>query len=94
LAALTRFSFKEVGLSAEDFSVPGQIVFPPNRIDLLTEIDGVGFVEAWEARVESTYGDQPVFFISKEHLIRNKQAVGRPMDKADLVALRRATRKP
>jgi hypothetical protein len=63
--------------------------FPPNRIDVMTNISGVTFAEAWEHRVEGTLGDQPVFFIGKEELMRNKSAAGRHQDLADLELLRR-----
>ena len=39
-----------------DFTVPGtvyEIGLPPRRIDLLTEISGVPFEEAWSSRLEA-----------------------------------------
>lgn len=64
-----------------------QIGVVPNRIDILTSITGVEFEEAWPDRVvvEVSGVDAPV--IGKEHLIRNKRAVGRPRDLADLAEL-------
>ena len=87
LRALADFGFSEVGLQVEDLSEPGRIVqlgFPPNRIDLMTAIDGVPFSEVWAGRVEGSYGGASVFFIGREELIRNKKASGRPQDLADL----------
>ena len=60
---------------------------PPNRIDILTSIDGVVFDEAWSERVETTYGDQRIPVIGKPHLIRNKKASGRPQDRLDAESL-------
>ncbi len=61
---------------------------PPIRIDLLNEIDGVGFTEAWEARatVRFSYRGQSlsVHFIGLDHLISNKKKAGRPKDLDDL----------
>jgi hypothetical protein len=37
-----------------------QIGIPPNRIDIVTSIDGVTFDEAWPERMSTTYGDQAV----------------------------------
>jgi len=51
----------------------------PNQIDIITTIDGLGFEDAWANRVSSTYGNEPVNYISKEDLIRNKTAAGRRM---------------
>jgi hypothetical protein len=61
---------------------------PPNRIDVLTGIDGVTFQEAWEHRIESQYGDQPVRVIGLEDLIQNKLSTGRPQDALDVKTLR------
>lgn len=90
LAALDDFGFGGLGLTLADFSTPGQTIqlgMPPNRIDLLTVIDGVSFDEAWAGRVAGRYGGQPVHYIGRVDLIRNKRASGRPQDLADLDAL-------
>jgi hypothetical protein len=64
-----------------------QIGVPPSRIDLLTTIDGVTFLEAWASRTVIHYGPQSVPVISADHLIQNKRASGRPQDLADVEAL-------
>lgn len=87
LVALTDFGFGNLGLTAGDFDHPGAIVqlgHPPNRIDLITSIDGVTFDEVWTGRVEGLYGDTLTSFIGRNELIRNKRASGRPQDLADL----------
>ena len=61
-----------------------QLGLPPNRIDLLTTIDNVPFIKAWETRVKALLDDVPAFFIGREELIQNKRAVGRPKDIADI----------
>jgi hypothetical protein len=89
-AALSAFGFSSLGLTAKDFLEPDTIVqmgLPPNRIDLVTGIDGVEFEEAWASRVDDTLDGVPVHLISKELLIRNKRAAGRPKDVADAHAL-------
>lgn len=91
LAALADFGFGELGLVAADFTEPGRIVqlgYPPSRVDLLTSLLGVSFPEAWSNRVEGLYGTTKVFYLGKADLIRNKEAVGRPEDQADLRSLR------
>ncbi len=67
-----------------------QIGVPPNRIDIVTAIDGVEFAEAWSGRAEATYGDQAVPVIGRNELIRNKRASGRPQDLLDLEVLESA----
>jgi len=59
----------------------------PSRIDLLTSISGVHINEAFATKVSATMGRIPVFILGKEALIRNKRAVGRPQDLADLESL-------
>src|SRR5438552_3571241 len=43
---------------------------PPMRVDILTDIDGVAFAEAWETRVEGELGGIPVAFISREKFLQ------------------------
>jgi len=75
------------GITAETFSakqVVYQIGVAPVRIDILTEISGVKFSDAWEKRVASTFFGVPVHFISLDDLVTNKQALGRSSDLKDL----------
>lgn len=85
-AALSAFGAPMSGVSQEDLATPGiviQVGVPPNRIDIVTSIDGVGFAEAWAERVDAVYGDVPIHVISRRDLIRNKRACGRPQDLVD-----------
>ena len=87
LGGLEEFGFGGLGLRVEDFIEPDRVVqlgYPPNRIDLLTTIDGLTFEEAWAGRAEGHFGSQPVFFLGRAELIRNKRASGRPQDLLDL----------
>jgi hypothetical protein len=89
-AALAAFGAPMRELTAEDLSTPGiflQLGVAPNRIDVLTELEGVQFEEAWRDRVQSSYDDVPIQFVSRKHLIRNKRAVGRPQDLLDAAIL-------
>lgn len=89
--ALKLFGAPLATLTPADLTQPDlifQIGIPPNRIDVLTSIDGVTFTEAWIAREQTIYGDQPVPVIGRVQLIQNKQASGRPQDLLDLKALK------
>ena len=93
--ALEEFGFGGLGIAQSDFDQPGRILqlgAPPTRIDLMTAIDGVSFTEAWESRVEGTYGSLRVPFIGYEALVRNKTAAARHQDLADLDTLKRSRR--
>jgi hypothetical protein len=91
-AALGVFGAPLEQVTAHDLSrndVVFQIGVPPNRIDIVTSIDGVTFAEAWPNRVESTYGEQRMALIGRGDLVRNKQAAARPQDLLDLSVLAR-----
>lgn len=90
MKSLTTFGFGSLGLTTEDFSKPGQIIqlgVAPNRIDLMTAIDGVTFDEAWAGRVEGRFGAQLVNYLGRAEFLRNKRAAGRPQDLADIDAI-------
>ena len=89
---LTEFGFAESDFKPSDFVEPDQMIQlgrVPNRIDLLTGISGVVTGEAFEARISTELAGLPVFMLSKDLLIQNKRAVGRPQDLADLSELER-----
>lgn len=89
--ALTRFGFAS-SLPPETHRLFQKKIImlgrPPNRIDLLCEISGVAFEEAWSRKVEGNLDGIRTYFISLEDLIRNKSATGRSKDVADLIALK------
>jgi hypothetical protein len=94
--ALAAFGAPMSDLTLEDLSVPGtifQIGVAPNRIDVLTSIEGVDFDSAWARRVASTYGGVPIALLSLPDLLVNKRAVGRPQDQLDLEKLERVRRR-
>ena len=91
LEVLDGFGFGQLGLTTADFSSPGRVLQlgrPPNRIDVLTSISGLDFEQAWQGRVEGELGGLPVTFLSRDSLLANKRASGRPQDLADIAALK------
>src|SRR5260370_15656997 len=89
VGALKKFGapLEHDGITAETFAekqVVYQIGIAPVRIDILTEITGVEFPDAWRKRVASTFFGVPVNFISLDDLVTNKQALGRSTDLKDL----------
>ena len=64
-----------------------QIGMPPLRVDLLTQIDGVDFEQAWREKYQTPFAGVPVFVISRHHLIINKKTTGRIQDLADVERL-------
>ncbi|MDP2310406.1 MAG: hypothetical protein Q8P18_30595 [Pseudomonadota bacterium] len=81
------------GLGVEDLGRPGSIYqmgLPPRRIDVLTQIDGVTFDEAWQGRLQARVGNVIMPFLGLRELVRNKRAAGRPKDLLDIELLREA----
>jgi hypothetical protein len=87
LRALDAFGFGSLGITVDDLLTPDQVLqlgYPPNRIDILTNIDGVEFEECYRQKVDIPIDDIVVHFIDLENLRRNKKASGRLQDLADL----------
>ena len=90
LRALSDFGAPLTNLTADDLSRKEtifQIGLPPVRIDIITDIDGVEFAEAWPDRVETSFGGVPTVIISRQHLIKNKKTAARLQDLADVQQL-------
>ena len=88
--ALERFGAPRSRLTPDSFTQPDvvyHIGLPPNRIDLLTTIDGVGFDEAWAEKVPCVVSGIAFDMLSLRHLVQNKRATGRPQDLADVARL-------
>ena len=78
--ALQRFGAPLDQLRRDDLTDPRtvyQIGVEPNRIDVLTSVEGLSFAAAWEGRVESNYGGVPIWILSLDDLIISKRAAGR-----------------
>ncbi|PYS89573.1 MAG: hypothetical protein DMF62_06960 [Acidobacteria bacterium] len=95
LAALRRFGAPLRELSRSDLTEPAtfyQIGLPPNRIDIITQLEEMDFSECWVRRKIGHLGDLAVNFISAQDLIENKERTGRPRDLVDVEFLRQAQR--
>ncbi len=97
-AALAGFGAPLEGIRPEDFadrSTFFRFGHDPYGFDILPDIPGVGFEEAWERRVEGVIDPKSglkAHFISAADLIASKLAAGRPQDLADAEAVRRANK--
>ena len=96
LGALAEFGFASAGLALDDFTTPGKIVqlgIAPNRIDLVTRVDGVEFEEAWAQRIEADYRGVALRVLSLPLLIVNKRSTGRKQDALDADTLEEIVRR-
>ncbi len=90
VSALATFGAPMADITESDFARPGavfQIGVPPGRIDVLTELTGLAFDEAWPGRDAGRFGDLTVDFIGRDAFIRNKRATGRAKDLGDIEGL-------
>jgi len=88
--ALQKFGAPLSELKKQDLITPGTVIqlgIAPRRIDILTQITGVEFAEAQPHRLTVNVDGLDVPVISREHLLKNKRAVGRPQDQADVARL-------
>ena len=87
MRALADFGAPVDRITESDFTQAGityQIGVPPGRIDILTELTGITFAEAWPDRIRRPFGDVEVDFIGRAAFLRNKRATGRLKDLADI----------
>ncbi|MDX2246469.1 MAG: nucleotidyltransferase [Bacteroidia bacterium] len=90
LEVLREFGFDSLKIRKEDFLNKDMVIqlgFPPNRIDLLTDLDALEFETCYQLREELKLDDLTVNFIDVESLITTKKASGRTQDLADVEKL-------
>jgi hypothetical protein len=90
MRALSEFGAPLTDVTVADFARPGvvfQIGLPPARIDILTQLSGVTFDEAWPDRHRAPFDSVDVDFIGRAAFIKNKRATGRARDLGDIEAL-------
>lgn len=88
ISVLKQFGFSEISIDENEFINKPKVYRignSPVRIEILNEIDGVLFDDAYKEKRSGKYEDlDNVYFISLEDLIKNKKAAGRIKDKLDL----------
>jgi len=72
-------------LNTENFVL--QIGIEPMRIDILTDIDGVDFSDAWNRKTNNSLFGEEINFIGMNDLIKNKKSTDRAKDKYDVLEL-------
>jgi hypothetical protein len=90
MSALVAFGAPLSDVTEADFARPGvvfQMGVPPGRIDILTELTGLTFEDAWPGREAGRFGELTVDFLGRDAFIRNKRATGRTRDLGDIEGL-------
>ena len=86
------FGFGGLGICEKDLLTPEQVLqlgYPPNRIDILTSIEGVSWEEAFANCNHIAHAGLNLPVIGKNELIKNKQSTGRLKDMADVESLQK-----
>ncbi|MCB0322743.1 MAG: nucleotidyltransferase [Bdellovibrionales bacterium] len=97
IAAFDEFGFSLKSQDPEQFLGENRLLrvgVEPCMIDVMDFFKGVAIEEVLRDRVMLSLEELTLPFVSCEHLILNKLAVGRPRDIADVQELRRISQKP
>jgi hypothetical protein len=92
--AIEAFGAPRRNISKADLCAPDnvyQIGVAPFRIDIVTSITGVDFDEAWKNRHQTQISGINVAVLSRDDLLKNKRATGRPKDLLDVAWLENET---
>jgi hypothetical protein len=87
LKCVKDFGFSSYNLSVSDFTKQGNIIqlgYPPVRIDIINQVDGVNFLECFKNKKEVTVEDLTLNFIGYNDLLKNKRKLSRPRDINDI----------
>lgn len=90
MAALRSFGAPLADVTEDDFAREGivyQLGLPPARVDILTQLSGLSFADAWPNRIRRPFGSVEADFIGLRDLVTNKRATGRTKDLADIEGL-------
>lgn len=88
--ALQKFGAPLFDLNIEDLRTSGmifQIGLVPSRINVITQIDGVEFDEAWQEHKTIEIEGLKIGVIGKTQLLTNKKSTGRAKDQNDALWL-------
>lgn len=95
-AALKEFGFGFLNLTTEDLMDKKgyvQLGREPARIDMFCDLPGITFEEVWNSAVLYQEEQLEMKVIHINHLIQNKEAVGRPQDIDDVRKLKKIMNK-
>lgn len=90
LRAIKDFGFGNLGLTIEDFLDINNVIQigrEPNRIDLITQLEGIDFETCFQHRQEANFEGVDINFIDVEDLIASKKIAGRLKDLIDVEKL-------
>ncbi|HAV92066.1 TPA: hypothetical protein DCW38_02670 [candidate division WOR-3 bacterium] len=87
ISAINNFGYAGLDLSIEELikdNMVFQLGVEPNRIDMITDVDGLTYDEAEKNKKEVLIEDVETYMISLADLKKNKKASGRHKDLEDI----------
>ena len=87
---LRKFGFDSLDIVESDFEKPDMVIqlgVAPVRVDIITSLTGVSWEESYAQRKRGKFGELSASYIGKKQLIKNKKAIARKKDIADIEAL-------
>lgn len=99
-AAKTFEALKDFGAPLKDLTLNDlqnrklifQIGVTPVRIDIMMDVPGVDFKNAWKNRKKTKFGKTPINVLGLADIILAKKTAGRPQDRLDLEKLSKVKR--
>jgi len=87
---MDKFGVASLGWTVKDLLEKDSVIqigVAPVRIDIINSLTGVSWTEIDSGKVKGFYENIQVFYIGRKEFIKNKLALGRKKDWADLEAL-------
>jgi predicted nucleotidyltransferase len=91
-SALIAFGARPHVVDALKNATPSDVVWfgaPPLRVDLLANVGGLDFEQAWQRRLDLKQDEIVIHVVGLDDLLALKKISGRPQDLADIRALAR-----
>lgn len=90
LKVIDDFGFSSLGFTFDDLKEPGMMLqfgVPPFRIDVITQISGVDFIDCYPRRIYANIHNVLLPVLSIDDMLANKRASNRDKDQLDVKTL-------
>jgi hypothetical protein len=97
IEAIHAFGMSSMNIKVEDFMSADTVIqlgMPPNRIDILTDLETLDFETCYAQREIANFDGLDIAMLDLDNLIKSKLNAGRPQDKVDAKKLKEQKKKP
>jgi hypothetical protein len=94
--AIHAFGMASMNIKVEDFMSADTVIqlgMPPNRIDILTDLEMLDFETCYAQRETANFEGLDIAVLDLDNLIKSKLNAGRPQDKVDAKKLKEQKKK-